>query len=275
MTTRHDEEVLLLHPAFAIERAELRARLDDIAGGVLGAFRDPHEADSWLFPLAHDAHELRVAREARPGEHGGYTRAGIVADGRVQVVPGSTDLALGRAQHVVRALLALGPWDLEVRGRPSGRVTTLRDVYARDWPSPDDVDDPTMSPPVTGTLTTWRRELPDGREVVAVHDSGAMSYIRDRGDQRTVVRRRLDTATRKRWAELVAALPLDGDAPGPDGDFADAVFVAVDTPDAALGDVRIDAATAAPPYRELAGLFRLWTTALGADPEATPVGLTR
>ena len=263
-----DDEVLRLCPADGGVGA---TAIEEHLTAMPGAFRDPHEPSTWIL-AAHPqlVGELRRARLEDPTRYPPDPRI-VVSQGDVVVVPGSD----ARERAFVTWLLAQGAWELSVRGERIGRVTSPSDIYAGDdWQDPARSADPTGIPPRTGTVLTIERERDELCEQIAVHDSGVMSYEQLRPiEDPAKTYRRLSAELLPRWRALVAQLPLEADAPGPDGSYVDPVLVRLDTPTDLAAMPKIDAARPAEAYRELVALVNAWAAALREDRTAMPAGL--
>lgn len=263
-----DDEILLLRPiAGGVDTVAIEAHL----AAMPGAFRDPLERETWIL-AAHprDIDALRRARLEQPGRYPLDPRISVSPEDIV-VVPGTQ----ARERAFVTWLLSQAPWELRVRGEVVGQVTSAADLYAsEDWPAPALADDPTGTPPLAGAVLTIEREGDELSEQIAVHDAGVMSYeqLRPVADPAKTYRR-LSPELLARWRELVAHLPLDADAPGPDGVYVDPVIVRLDEPTDLVATPKIDAARPPDAYRELFALVDGWAAALRADRAAMPAGL--
>lgn len=269
MTRWYDDEVLLLRPMnLRVNDATIEQHLEETPG----AFRDPHEPSTWILAMHPQyVEKLRQARIEDPRSFSFDPRV-VVSPGHVVVYPGTT----GHGRKFVHWLLSQGPCELIVRGQVVGPVTLPSDIYAdEEWDDPD--LDPTESPPRTGTnvvIERFRLVGGDVSENVIVHDAGVMSYeqIYPVNDLAKTYRR-LSPALLTRWLILTKPLPITGDAPGPDGEYVDPVFLRIETPIEVLGMPKIDAARPKEHYRELLSLVNEWTTALRQDRAAMPPGL--
>lgn len=271
MTPWFDDEVLLLRP---LNGGVNGAAIEQHLAETPGAFRDPHEPSTWILAMhPQDVEKLRQARIEDPRSFSFDPRV-VVSPDVVVVYPGTT----GHGRRFVHWLLSQGPCELTVRGQVIGRVISPSDIYSEDeWDDPDAYLDPTETPPRTGTVVTVLRHHQVGGEVsedILVHDAGVMSY-----EQRYPVGdpvktyRRLAPELLPRWLELVKGLPLDADAPGPDDEYIDPVFVSIETPIDSQGVPKLDAARPTEPYREFLSLVNGWAAALRRDRAAMPPGL--
>jgi hypothetical protein len=151
------------------------------------------------------------------------------------------------------------------------------DIYAEtEWDDPDANLDPTEAPPRTGTIVAMIRYHQVGGmgEEILVHDTGIMSYEQSYPVKDSVkTYRRLPPELLRQWLSLVNGLPLDADAPGPDDEYIDPVFLSVETPIDSTGTSKLDAARPTQPYREFMSLVNSWAVALRADRAAMPTGL--
>lgn len=263
-----DDEILLLRPVEgSVDTAAVEARLT----ATPGAFRDPIERATWILARhPQDVDALRRARLEQPGHYPPDPRIAVSPED-VVVVPGTAT----RERAFVTWLLSQAPWELSVRGELVGRVSSPADIYAsEDWQDPALAADPTGTPPLTGAVLTIEREGDVLSEQIAVHDAGVMSYeqLRPVADPAKTYRR-LSPELLARWHDLVARLPLDADAPGPDGAYVDPVFVRLDEPTDLVAMPKIDAARPPDAYRELLALVDGWAAALRADRAAMPAGL--
>jgi hypothetical protein len=196
----------------------------------------------------------------------------------IEVIPGESTLAAGRARKFIETLLAMGPFELEIAGNVIGEVRTAHDIYGDlPWEDPDLSEDPTESPPRTGALVTFYRDAgSDVAESLAFHDSGIVSYVQRRPIMDVAKTYRMLSPTRRAqlW-DLIAKLPLlEEDGAGPNGEYLDPVYISLETP---KGDddsyVKLDAAK---PSAEAAAFVKLvdgWAKAMRSDRNAIPPGM--
>jgi hypothetical protein len=266
-----DDEIITLWPE---QRSETIARVEQELAVTAGAVRDPADSTTWFLPHPQAAGIIRQQRLDDPTRYPAVARV-IVRPDHVVVFPDDTE---GRARKFVTWLLSLGPWDVAIRDQAPVRVGSPAEIYANNtWVDPDASADPTEIPPRTGTVLVIKRHHRVGGNVsesVLVHDSGVMSYAQSFPvEDATATYRRLPPELLAHWLNLVQHLPLDVDAPGPDDEYIDPVFVSIETPDDTFGVPKVDAARPPEPYRELLSLVREWITALRTDRAAMPPGL--
>lgn len=268
------DDVLLLRPAHALDAAAVR----EILESTPGAFRHPANDREWVLPaVASLAIDLRAELEKNPQASYGTTRVRDGSPFTIEVIPSETIGGAGRARKFVTALLALGPFELEVRGERLGIVETPAEIYGEaDWIDPDQTDDPTESPPRTGKLITFYRDQPDGpREYLAVHDSGVLSYEQRRpSDDAQKTYRVLDHEARAALFALVATLPFEWEPGGGDGSYVDPAYISLEVPTGYLHDVQVDAGRPSERIRAFVELVDGWVRAFRANRAAAIAGMS-
>jgi len=253
---------LLTFRAYPPRTGEVLELLESVPASI----RDSRDDSRWILP--HYGDHLGSEEEVRQ-----YTTVTVHPD-RVVVCHGNSEGGLGRAKKFVGWLLSLGAWELEAGQVHVGPVSSVEEVFGRDWPDPDLVPLPTRSPPITGRLLELRRDVLGKTDVLSVHSDGALSFWRltDAG-QEIGADRRLDDATCARLAILLKRPRFKGDVPGPDGEYLRPVWLTLEAPTAVEGAPKIDAARPPPAYGELMTLLEGWADALASDPMGTLTGL--